>query len=1055
MTSESTGLELPEEKTRSALPTVLAVVVTHRGKPWLRRCLLSLAAQEYSQLDILVVDDASPDSREDPTTKRIAKRHLRRRRWGYLRTPRPLGYGGAINFALSRVRTRADLLLFLHDDVELQPDVLDHLIVRMREDPETAIVGPKIVGWDDPMRLEEVGMAADRFGYPYRGLEEGEIDLGQRDSASEVFYVTSTCMLVKHEVFKDLRGWDARLRAFAEDLDLCWRARLAGHNVRVAPAAKVAHAMALAKGERESPFDSVRYLTRRNRLRTVFKNASGFRLLVLVPQFVLLTFAEMLGFILLRQPHEIGNLARALAWNFFRLPQTLAVRFGIQRRRKVSDFKLRRLTIRQGTRVRAYVVHQRGRIEQAWGRRADLVAARTEQARSWGGNFKGWLGIATVLAALALILGFRHVWWGPEAAVGDLLPYPERPLDMWRSFISPWRDVGLGEPGAGPPALALLGIFPLLALGAAGAAQKLLVLALGLLAFSGAYRMVADLVDRRGRFAAGATYMLGAVGYAGLRQGALGALVFGAVAPYVLRSLIRLAGWARPSGWSGGRAVARTALGAAISAAFVPGSLFIYAVVLLLLVLMRSVFVPSRAALSGLGGGLLGLLFGWTLLLPWSAGWWGDAGVLQQLAGDETWQGYAAGFAGHDVLTVVLGQTPSVPPLLGLALPLFGLVAVVAGVGQRRRLALALWAVVLAVGWFVGAVASGVIRPVVASPVEAGVVASAAFAGLVGLAAGAFRLDLPRRGFGRVHWAALGAMATAVFLLLTGLGPALFHGEWRPGAAAGETRPEVVAQVRSLLEAEARADPARTFRALWVGETWNGPTRTSARPRSRSFVTGPRGQMLTELFERRLGLAASELRKVVSSIDQGATDRGGGLLGAFNIRYVVLERGDSADWLTQRDLALVRSEGDYYLFENRELLPRAGVYDRLPAYVEAVEDVTASPSIRQREGRLAVLSRFDLTRYAVERTTGSGVAFLAERGHPSWEAEAGGVPLARVPGGWGNAFLLPEGSEDLVIESRRSPTDMLWLVALALAWIVVVGASFSKARERKKTRSGR
>jgi len=183
---------------------VLAIVVTHRGRRWIRECLAALANQSYELMDILVVDDASPDHRSAPALKRIVKRHCRRRRWGYLRTARPLGFGGAINWALSRVRTDAELLLFVHDDAALEPDALASMVRRIAADPATAILGPKIVGWNDPSRLEEVGMAVDRFGYPYKGLERGEIDVGQHDHPSEVFFVTSTCMLVRHEVFRTL-----------------------------------------------------------------------------------------------------------------------------------------------------------------------------------------------------------------------------------------------------------------------------------------------------------------------------------------------------------------------------------------------------------------------------------------------------------------------------------------------------------------------------------------------------------------------------------------------------------------------------------------------------------------------------------------------------------------------------------------------------------------------------------------------------------------------------------------------------------------------------------
>src|SRR5918996_6228235 len=140
----------------SGLPTVLAVVVTHDGRTWLRDCLVGLNMQSYMLLDVLVVDDASRDSHVQPTLKRIAKRHLRRRRWGYLRTPRPLGFGGAINWAMSRVRSNADFLLFIHDDAALERTSVELMVMALLVNDRVAIVGPKVVAWDDPSRLEEI-----------------------------------------------------------------------------------------------------------------------------------------------------------------------------------------------------------------------------------------------------------------------------------------------------------------------------------------------------------------------------------------------------------------------------------------------------------------------------------------------------------------------------------------------------------------------------------------------------------------------------------------------------------------------------------------------------------------------------------------------------------------------------------------------------------------------------------------------------------------------------------------------------------------------------------
>jgi GT2 family glycosyltransferase len=1043
--------ERAQESDAESPPSVLAVVVTHNGRPWLKHALTALNVQTYPFLDVLVVDDASPDWRDQPHLKRVAKRHIRRRRWAFMRTPRPLGFGAAINWALSRVRTDANLLLFLHDDAELTPSSVESMVARLNSEEGVGIVGPKVVSWDNPARLEEVGMAVDRFGFPYKGLEPGEIDLGQHDTPAEVFYVTSTCMLIRHDLFRQLRGWDARMRAFSEDLDLCWRARLAGYGVRVEPAARARHAVALASGLRRARFTPTRYYNRRNRLRTIAKNSSGVRLIATIPLFVLLTFAEMIGFIILRQPREVLNLTRALMWNLLASPQTLSERARVQRHRRVPDRKLGRLTVPQSARVRLYLSHRADRIEEAWGRRAEILALRRSQARALRARLIGRWSIVGLVGLIALLVAFRHYLWGPAASAGELLPYPESSTGLIRAFLSPWRSAWLGSPDPAPPAFLLLSPFHLISFGATGAAQKLLVFLLGAIAVVGAYRMLADVVDRSGRVAAAAAYAFSAIGYAGVREGALGALVFGAAAPFFMRSLIRLSGWARPHGWHTGREIAAATLAAGVSAAFVPGSLAILAMISFLLVVARTLFALRRLRL--LVPALAPLAFAWALLLPWSANWFEAGGPLEHLLADESWQTYAHSFAEHGTLSVVLGQSPSGPVLLGLAFPVLGLVAVLATVDVRRRLALCMWVVVAAIALMISLIASGAIRPIVASVPEASVVAWTAFAALVGLAIGGFRLDLPRRGLGAAHALAVVGIALGALMAVAGAVPAIWAGRWTPGGAAAIGEARIVEQIRSVISADVNSYGA--FRTLWVGQGWFSGGESAAVPPRSALLSGSRGRVLLDLFDPATGEGTEELDRIIASIEIGSTDRGGNLLGALNVRYIVVEEESAGPWLAQRDLAVARDGRDdgYFLLENQVVAPRAAVFDRLPRYVGALAQGDEESSAGEQARLLVKADQRSASRYFARSATGPGIVFLAETRDANWRATVEGARLQRASGGWANAFEV-SGHLDGAL-SVSYPRPLSWFIrmgVLALAWIVVLGGAFS--RRRRPAREG-
>ena len=1033
------------------LPRVLAIVVTHRGRQWIRDCLVGLNTQTYPALDVLLVDDASPDHKEQPRLARIAKRHLKRRRWGYLRTSRPLGFGGAINWALSRVRTDADLLLFIHDDAALAPDAVEQMIRRIVADDTTAIVGPKIVSWDNDSRLEEVGMAIDRFGYPYKGLEEGEIDLGQHDSTTEVFYVTSTCMLVRHDVFRTLRGWDARMKAFAEDLDFCWRARIAGYSVRTEPAAKARHAIAMATGQRSSRFLPTRYYVRRNRFRALIKNASGVRLLPLLPLFILLSLTEMLGFIVLRQPREVWNLLRALGWNFISFPQTVSERARVQRRRKVPDRKLRSFHVRETTRLRAYIANQAERLEAAWGQRTDYLQKRSREARAVGARFKGLTGFLAALVALVILVGFRNFIWSSQMAVGELLPFPERATGLWRVWAAPWHGAGLGEPGTAAPGFGLLGFFPMLSLGSTAAAQKVLVFMLGGVAFVGAYKLVADLVDRPARMAAGVAYAIGGIGYAAIREGRLGALFFAAAAPFALRYMVRLTGWSRPVGWNRGKTVARFVLAAAVSAAFVPGSLFLYLLCALVLAGGRRLMGHRGHTGRDVTSCIVGLFLAFLLLLPWSAGWWADGGALGMLFDDESRALFQSAYAGDGMLSVVLGQTPDAPPLLGLSLPVLGLVAVFVGLGQRQRLALGLWGLVVAGGLVITLVAKGILPPFLPSATEASVISALGFAGLVGLAVGAFRLDLPRRGLGWTHALSIAGLTAGLFLAAAGAVPPLWGGEWSPGKELDRVEPGTLQEITAVFQSESRQ--VGPYRALWVGTDWFGEGYGGL-PVENYVLTGPQGPALNDLFARRSGEARDEFNSVYASIEDGSTDRGGRLLGAFNVQLVVLDPTHNNErWLAQRDLGVIRAEENYILLRNNASLPRLGFFDDAPPVLQALTE--RDPSLAGGEPPAARTSGEQLTghSYRAENVPGPSLAVLTETADSGWRATANGEEITPSEAGWANGFEIDAGESPTVSVDYPRPGGLLfWLILMPLVWIALVGMAFPRTSGRSETR---
>ncbi len=488
-----------------------------------------------------------------------------------------------------------------------------------------------------------------------------------------------------------------------------------------------------------------------------------------------------------------------------------------------------------------------------------------------------------------------------------------------------------------------------------------------------------------------------------------------------------------------------------MSAAFVPGSLFLYAIAAVLLAIPKWLLDRSGAVFKAFLWCIAGLVFAWALLLPWSATWFAHGGPLDTLIADDSWRTYTESFRDNGMLSTILGQTPDGPALFGLALPLLGIVAIAIGTGSRRRMALALWAVVIATGWIVDLISVGLVRPLVPSPTEAGVLAALAYAGLAGLAVGAFRLDLSRRQLGAVHAVSIGALSIAAFLILAGIGPSLWRAEWTAGRTAGGIGPAVVDQVSALLDSEAQQ--TGPFRALWIGSGWTSNEPAGARPGGDRFITGARSPQLNDLFSPEGGEAEHQLDLAVASIEEGTTDRGGELLGAFNVNFVIIERGPRSEgWLAQRDLGLIRSEPEFFVLRNQVELPRAAVYNEVPIYVQAIEQgdprlAAGVPEIERKE--LAATGRNE---FGATEVMGPGVLFLATVDDPGWIATADGQELAKTDEAWGNTFQITDDADALTLTYPRSLGSWLVLLFAILAWTAAVGAAVSRRRAKRGSR---
>jgi GT2 family glycosyltransferase len=227
-------------------PGVVAVVLNWCGESDTIACIESLRRSTYDTLEILLVDNASPDGSGERLHARFAE-------LPYLQTNENLGYAGGNNRAFEWLLdgNAPGYILVLNNDTIVDAECVGAL-VRAAERSTAAIVAPKIVYFDDPTRIWYAG---GDFS-PRRALgvhrREGDAD-DPSLTACAVSFVTGCCFLIRSEVLRAVGGFDESYFAYVEDAELSVRMNAAGHSMWFEPAARLEHRIPIGR-PKDTPF---------------------------------------------------------------------------------------------------------------------------------------------------------------------------------------------------------------------------------------------------------------------------------------------------------------------------------------------------------------------------------------------------------------------------------------------------------------------------------------------------------------------------------------------------------------------------------------------------------------------------------------------------------------------------------------------------------------------------------------------------------------------------------------------------------------------------------
>lgn len=240
----------------------VSVVIPHwNGRHHLHDCLTSLRRQTLTNHEVILVDNGSSDGSQEYIRTEFPEVRL-------LELGQNRGFTGACNAGYAA--SKGQFVCLLNNDTEADPNWLQVVVDTFESHPRVGIVATKMLLFDRRDHFHSAGDYYRLNGIPgNRGVWQE--DRGQYDREEPVFSACGGAAAYRRTMIEEIGFLDNAFFFSCEDVDLAWRAHLAGWEVRYAPQAIVYHKLKASGGSGVTGS----YHDGRNFLFVIWKNYPG------------------------------------------------------------------------------------------------------------------------------------------------------------------------------------------------------------------------------------------------------------------------------------------------------------------------------------------------------------------------------------------------------------------------------------------------------------------------------------------------------------------------------------------------------------------------------------------------------------------------------------------------------------------------------------------------------------------------------------------------------------------------------------------------------------
>lgn len=315
---------------------VSIIIINYNGKDYLKRCIESILENNYSNYEIIVVDNASTDG----TAEMLKKDFNGIAGLRFVSLDKNYGPAKARNEGVKLAK--GEIISFLDNDTEVDPYWISNALKYFENDSKIGALQCKLLLLNDKNRIDYAGEYLGSLGFLVHVARYGEEDNGQYDEAKELLAAKSAGMFIRKDVFDKIGGFDDDYFIFVEETDLGWRAWLAGYKTIFAYDSKVYHYYSATKVLTDKNFNNylVRFHGPKNYILTLYKNLSFRNLILILPKHIFLWFCLAMYLILTGKHNSGFNILKGIGWNIANYQKNRKKRILIQQSRTISDGEL-------------------------------------------------------------------------------------------------------------------------------------------------------------------------------------------------------------------------------------------------------------------------------------------------------------------------------------------------------------------------------------------------------------------------------------------------------------------------------------------------------------------------------------------------------------------------------------------------------------------------------------------------------------------------------------------------------------------------------------------